>query len=307
MFVSVVITTKNRKLDLLKAVNSVISQLYSQFDILIFEDGGDDEAIDFIKSKVTDDRIKYHYEPRSIGLINARNKAARLVKGEIIFSIDDDAIFSSNNIISTVVNAFGLNKRIAAIAIPHKDVLYNNRTFNYIDELKQNEFRIVSNFIGTSHAIKRNIFLKLNCYPSNFLRQEEEIYFSLELLKNNYFVAAIKCDFILHYESPIRNLKTILYYWSRNYFLTSYRFYPMKYFIINFILLLPKLVLSQYKKNVTKHGFYFFTIVGGIINGVINLNTIRRNPISNRQYKLFKKLRKKPLKLEIVQSFLKDE
>lgn len=307
MLVTIVITTKDRKDDLLKAISSAISQNYPYFEILVFEDGGSDNAIDYIKSKIDDKRVTYHFEKKSIGLINARNKAAQIARGEIIISIDDDAVFSTNNIISTIVNAFKFNDKIAAIAIPHKDVLYDNRTFNFISDLNHNEFKIVSNFIGTSHAIKKDIFLNLGGYPTNFLRQEEEIYFSLELLKNNFFVATIKCDFILHYESPKRNLKTIFYYWSRNYFLTSYRFYPLKNFMLNCILQLPKLLIRQYSKNVNRKGFYLISIVSGFISGVFNLYTVRRDSLSNTQFNLFKKLRKQPLEIEICQEILANE
>ncbi len=90
--VSVVITTKNRRDELRSAISSALTQSV-QPELLVIDDGSTDGTAEMVLSGIS--RSSFGASEMSLGYIVQRNRAARLVSGEIIFSLDDDAEFST--------------------------------------------------------------------------------------------------------------------------------------------------------------------------------------------------------------------
>lgn len=86
--VTVAICTRNRADFLGDAIRSVLNQTYQDFEILIIDDGGQDNAEEIAKS-FDDTRIRY-YRTEHQGISAARNMAADLSKGYYTAVLDDD-------------------------------------------------------------------------------------------------------------------------------------------------------------------------------------------------------------------------
>jgi glycosyltransferase involved in cell wall biosynthesis len=87
--VSIVMPTYKRASVILKAVNSVLNQSYTNWELVIVDDGGKDNTGDVL-SKLNDDRIKYFELPKNQGVSFARNKALELSTGEFVCYLDSD-------------------------------------------------------------------------------------------------------------------------------------------------------------------------------------------------------------------------
>lgn len=88
--ISVVIATRNRAELLRESLHSVISQTYKNIEIIVVDDGSDDNTRDVVES-LDDDRI--HYVRREHGGISAaRNTGTECARGEWIAVHDDDDI-----------------------------------------------------------------------------------------------------------------------------------------------------------------------------------------------------------------------
>ncbi len=83
--VSVIITTYNRKNFLLDAVNSVIQQDFEDKEIIVIDDGSDDDSYEIIR----DMPVKYLWKPNG-GISSARNTGIKVSKGEYIAFLDVD-------------------------------------------------------------------------------------------------------------------------------------------------------------------------------------------------------------------------
>jgi glycosyltransferase involved in cell wall biosynthesis len=93
--ISVVMPTYNRAHFLGKAIDSVLSQTYGNFEVIVIDDNSEDNTRDLVK-KYNDERIKYvkNYENRGCG--RARNQGIEIAKGDYITFLDsDDELFST--------------------------------------------------------------------------------------------------------------------------------------------------------------------------------------------------------------------
>lgn len=86
--VSVIIPTYNRPHHLVAAVRSFLLQTYQNFEIIVVNDGGTEEAARAI-SLLPDSRIRYITKPNG-GLASARNLGLRHARGKMITFCDDD-------------------------------------------------------------------------------------------------------------------------------------------------------------------------------------------------------------------------
>ncbi len=88
-FFSVIIPTYNRSKELKKAVESVLSQSFSDFEILVMDDGSTDDTREVV-STINDIRVTYDWEKNFGGPARPRNRGIAKAKGEWICFLDAD-------------------------------------------------------------------------------------------------------------------------------------------------------------------------------------------------------------------------
>lgn len=73
------------------AVNSILNQTFSDFELIIIDDASIDYTTDILK-KFTDPRIKFVFKEKNQGVSSAANDGFRLAKGKYIARMDGDDI-----------------------------------------------------------------------------------------------------------------------------------------------------------------------------------------------------------------------
>ena len=86
---SVVIPTYNRSIKLKRAIKSVLSQSYDNFEILVMDDGSTDDTASVVAS-FRDPRITYKWDPNFGGPAKPRNRGIAIAKGDWICFLDAD-------------------------------------------------------------------------------------------------------------------------------------------------------------------------------------------------------------------------
>src|SRR5262249_35152284 len=112
---SVIIATKDRKDDLHRAITSAIRQT-EPVEIFVLDDGSTDGTSDMVRSEFP--KVRLEQTSKSLGYVSQRNRAALLCSAEFIFSIDDDAEFSTAHVVKQTLDSFS-HPRVAAIAVPY--------------------------------------------------------------------------------------------------------------------------------------------------------------------------------------------
>ena len=88
--ISVVMSVYNGSRFLSESIDSILSQTFTDFEFIIWNDGSSDNSEDIVKS-YQDSRIRYFYHDNT-GLGRALNLACREARGKYIARMDDDDI-----------------------------------------------------------------------------------------------------------------------------------------------------------------------------------------------------------------------
>jgi glycosyltransferase involved in cell wall biosynthesis len=90
---SVVLPTLNRPTRLKSAVESILEQSFSQFELWIVDDGSTSETATVCEALTADQRVRILRNPSPLGAAAARNRGARNAEGEFLCFIDDDCVW----------------------------------------------------------------------------------------------------------------------------------------------------------------------------------------------------------------------
>jgi len=87
---SIIIATYNRAHLFPRAINSVLSQTYQNFEIIVVDDGSSDNTEEVVNSFRVDKRIIYDKNEENLGLSATWNKGLDLASGDYVVFLDDD-------------------------------------------------------------------------------------------------------------------------------------------------------------------------------------------------------------------------
>ena len=93
--VSVIIPTHNHGKYISRAIDSVLSQTYNDYEIIVVDDGSTDNTKEILKPYL--DRIRYFYKGQG-GDASARNSGIRKAKGEYFIFLDADDLLMPKNL-----------------------------------------------------------------------------------------------------------------------------------------------------------------------------------------------------------------
>lgn len=278
---TVVITTKNRRDELRKAITSTLAQT-AKLELLVFDDGSTDGTADMVRKEFPDARVERG--ETSLGIIGARNHAVGLATHEIVFTIDDDCVFPSRLTVEQTLQDFD-HPRIGAVAIPSMDVLRSTKVNSRAP--KSEGHYLGSEFLGGVHAIRKTLFIALGRYRGYFYRQVEEGEFCMRMLDAGYVVRLGRADLVEHYESPVRHSPTIFFYQARNHILWAWYDVPMPHLPVH----LAATTFNTLRDG-TRKGYKLASLRGVLAGygGIIH-ELGQRKPVSIQAYRFFRRMR----------------
>lgn len=127
--VSVLIPVYNASSFLRETINSVLSQTFSDFELILLNDCSQDNSEQII-SEFDDDRIRYYKNERNLGIAPTRNKLIDFSNGEYLAVLDNDDIMKSDR----------LEKQVRYLD-EHQEVSVVGSYFELFDSKQKNFFR----------------------------------------------------------------------------------------------------------------------------------------------------------------------
>ncbi|MDN8599604.1 glycosyltransferase family A protein [Citrobacter sp. S2-9] len=169
--ISIIITVFNRQNTVEAAIESCLSQNFSEYEILIIDDGSTDQSADKIK-KYLGKNVKYFYQENQ-GAAAAKNKGVHEANYEYVTFLDSDDIYFSEN---TLRNIFVLLKKEPDF-ICTKNILIRKSDSDIIADNKQissdvdfYKFMLSSplNYAGHNpYVFKKTLFLQAGGFDVN--------------------------------------------------------------------------------------------------------------------------------------------
>lgn len=95
--ISILMPVYNCALYLAEAIDSILNQTFTDFELIVLDDGSTDGSAEIAKS-YNDSRIVYHCNEKNLGLANNLNVGLRMAKGKYIARMDGDDISLSERL-----------------------------------------------------------------------------------------------------------------------------------------------------------------------------------------------------------------
>ncbi len=170
--ISVLLSTYNNEKTIKDSIASILEQTYKNFELLIIDDGSEDNTLQICKS-FSDSRIKLFKNDSNIGLTKSLNKVSQYATGKYLARQDGDDI-SLNNRLQKQIAVFNKFDNLD-IVTSRAYIKNSNRIIpkyrNYIS------YKILINylnpFIHGTLMIKNDSFIKLNRYNENFIYAQD--------------------------------------------------------------------------------------------------------------------------------------
>lgn len=235
--VSVIIPTYNRGDKILKSINSVLNQTYSDLELLVVDDGSVDET-EAVMQTITDDRVRYIKLQKNSGASNARNVGVEYATGEWIAFEDSDDLWKEDKL-EKQMDYGRMHPECAMIYcqykmhIEGKIALVPNR--HWAGELEGDIFPwlLVRNTIGTpTMLMKKTCFQEVGGFDTT-LRSLEDWEFAIRFAEK-YLIGFVEEPLVDAYHSAGGvSSGTAAYYESRCKMVATYKEQMIQYNIFD--------------------------------------------------------------------------
>jgi len=178
-YFTIVIPSYNRGHIVGRAIESVLNQSYSDFEIIVVDDGSTDNTKEVV-SQYIDSRINYFFQENS-GVSVARNNGSKLAKGDYLVFLDSD----------DYVKDIWLKDFF--------DVLQHNLTDVVIcrSRITEDFKNDSSSFLAGTFAINKNVFYDIGMYDEK-LRFGENTELNWRINFNNSRIKTIENSNIIY-------------------------------------------------------------------------------------------------------------
>lgn len=206
--VSVIIPTYNRQDFILEAINSVLSQDFLDFELIIVDDGSTDETSSRIAT-IQDPRLSYILQDNQ-GRSHARNRALEVARGQYIAFLDSDDAYLSDKL-DIQVSYMDANPSVGMIYTSARCIDENGHelTERYIASVSGRIYRHIAFFRPVTITlptvmIRRDLFAQVGGFDENMSRFEDtDMWRRLSKATDIYAMAAETCLLRTHSENSL--------------------------------------------------------------------------------------------------------
>jgi GT2 family glycosyltransferase len=239
----------NGKKYLKDCLQSVLSQSFTDFEIIFVDNGSADGSLDFVKQNFNDTRLRFFSTEKNIGFAGGNNFGLQYAKGEYIVLLNNDTVVDSDwlkvlyETIEKDENIGAVQSLVITEGIPEKYYEING-TLSLFGHNIMEVFPIGENGIGNIFQVtgcslitrKKTIEDIGGLFPNEYYMYAEDSYFSFKLKFAGYNILH-NSNSIVHHKGSATTKK------FRNSFVT---FYQERNRILNFLLFFSSSFLLKY-------------------------------------------------------------
>lgn len=212
--ISVIIPFFNSQETLRKAINSVVLQSLSDWELILVNDGSQDDSEMVAKSFLDDNRISYISQSNK-GVSSARNLGSSMAKGEWLIFLDSDDQLASNSL-SFFSKNIQSNPKTDLFSAGHKRISHE-KTVIVIPQSGKYFSRLSGTFV-----IRKDVFLKIGGYDEHLsFAENTELFHRFNLFDGiEQLIPSVSLLYFEHQSGGSKNLQNMID--SLTYFLIKH-------------------------------------------------------------------------------------
>jgi len=204
MTVSIMITTKNRSVDLTKTLNVLKGLDPQPMEVLITADGCSDDTVEMVTRELPSARLIINQE--GMGSVASRDRMMREAKGDFVLALDDDSYPEQVDCLATLQELVEESPQLAIATFPQ-------RTDEYPETLTQENFgevHAVRSFPCSGACLRVSTYRSLQGFEPMFFHMYEEPDYALQCVASGWEVLYTPVITIRHHwtgsgRSELRN------------------------------------------------------------------------------------------------------
>ncbi len=213
---SIIIPLYNAERFIDETISSVLDQEYTNWELIIIDDGSSDKSAEKVKKYLTDERIKYFFQKNS-GVSAARNAGIEKSAGKFISLLDADDIWQPTN----------LKEKIDALKDENIDWVFCD--MNMMDENSVfkgqtedgTDINLFEHYLLWDRTVVSgpcsNIVIKRHCFEKSYLRfdptfstaADQDFCFNLSSKYAGKRISKGLVNYRIHSNSMRRNIKVM--------------------------------------------------------------------------------------------------
>lgn len=162
MKITMLMGTLDRKELMLRAIDSILSQTHTDFEIIIVDQSQEDN-----KGSLPNDARIHYFHIAEKGLSHARNVGLQLATGNIVGLMDDDAVYEKD-VLAKVNERFEQDENLGLVSGCVRDFVTNKIS---LGEMKAKEQKIINKNIFRC-CISPSMFIKREIFCSNLFDEQ---------------------------------------------------------------------------------------------------------------------------------------
>ncbi len=230
--ISVVILSWNRKQDIVQTLDDLLTQDFSDYEVIIVDQGSTDGTIEMLEQRFVPKGVKLICLHKNLGVPGGRNVGAVNARGRLLVFLDNDASFGKDAL-RKIVDKFQANPTVGIIGFKilnayTKELDMGSWVYQKNFLAKKDEEFLTYTFCGCGHAIRKEVFEKAGFYWDDLFFSWEEPEFSLKALNCGFGILFCPEIQVFHRISPEKRVVNSEHECRRlrNSLWVSWRYFP---------------------------------------------------------------------------------
>jgi GT2 family glycosyltransferase len=195
MTISVMITTKNRIVDLRRTCRVLQRLNPAPLEVLITIDGSTENVHEVVKAELQQARV--FVNQIGVGSVASRDRMMCEARSDLVMALDDDSYPEQLDCIARIAPLFEQQPNLAVLHFPQ-------RTDEYPETLANTDFgaeHLTRSFANSGAVLRRSTYLQLPGFESRFFHMYEEPDYALQCVAAGYDVLFSPMITIRHHYS----------------------------------------------------------------------------------------------------------
>ena len=197
--VSIILPIYNGEKYMRQSIDSVIAQTYTNWELLIIDDGSTDRTAEIAKEyEEKDARISYHKNPQNMRLPRTLNRGFSLAKGDYLTWTSDDNRYRPHALETMLATL--KEKNVGLVFASYQVIDENDKELRVISVQNGSNGRVLDyNVVGACFLYTREVYKAVGDYDTELFLVEDWDYWQRVMMKfPSYAITQILYDYRQH-------------------------------------------------------------------------------------------------------------